>query len=1210
MEMLAPGGTAASAGEARKHLDTVDPASRGMMASFARAVIDETYGDPRSAADAYLATLGRAATSPDEDAPLIGWYAARHLSSLRASLTDLFARDRGALDALLAHPGHIGWRAVADLEDWRAIEVHESAERTGEAYEDEVVRRMGCARNVRLAGPFGHGVEADRDRKFDAEGPEPWPRAWAPDPIRRSVPHILSTTQKTCLAVADEQVQDGTFYAEAFFVSRGERELVVAVQGASVVWIDGVKVLSRGVDQWGSWQRFGAHVAVGDGRHRIVARTLTPAASVRLLNPDGTSAGLETGAAPGAIYGVSPPRILADPNPLEGIVQRSAKGEAPLAEMPVRAAIAASAAHTDQMDDVASTLMGPFAEAPDAAGLALQLASTFAGTDPILSEDARVSRARALRERALGRDPRIWRARLTALLDSAEQHGPAEDIEPMRRLADEVPGEPEILEDLAQLYGRLGWTGDQMRALASLAQRFPDDVSALHAYLELLDDDGAAAEADAVAARIAKLDPDAEVVLDRAIARHDYTAALAELQRLKVRRPDRAEIVSRMADVLARSGDPRAAAEELSKTLAKHPLDVQARFRLADRASAAGDASALRRALAAALQAGANTDDLRAAIDLVEGATDLEPYRADGLETIREFQRWEAGGHHMEGTAARVLDYAAIWVHEDGSSEMLEHEIQKVQSQEAIAAESETEPPAGLVLHLRVIKPDGRIFEPEPIAGKVTLTMPHMEVGDFLEMEHVTRQGGDGAKGRQYQSPHWFFREADKGYWRSEFVVATPADRQLEIETRGNVPAPTEKTVGRFVERRWRVDQSPPAETEPQSPPITEFLPSVRLGWGVTLGATLERIVDLVVDRTPLDPRLRRLALGIVQGVRESATDDRARLLYRWALDHVQEGKETDGRRVITGNTGSRQSAFRYLLRLLGIESELALAKDGLAAPPLGKMSEVEQYGGLIVRLATEHGPRWLTVRDKFAPYGYVPAELREQSAIRIVPGTPAEIVHAPGMADGVRYEGRAEVRSDGSAAMDMTVTFAGERAIVWRNALDRIPEAKLYDFVERELIAPALDGGHVREIHLDGADARDRALSVKLRVEVPELAKPTPSGLSLRPPFVPALSQLAALPERHTPLLRRAAWRAEVHMQVVLPETIRVPASMPRGEAREGAASVVVSDAISGHTIAFDRVVDLPAGRVAPGEEYALWQKFIREADTLLSRNVLLAPP
>jgi cellulose synthase operon protein C len=1206
-EMLAPGGTATGAAAARKKLDALGPSSRGMLASFARAVIDETRGDPRLAADAYVATLAAAAASPDEDAPLIGWYAARHLINLRESVTDLFAHDRSALEGLMARPGHLGWRTVADLEDWRAIEVHESAERTGEAYDDEVVRRMGCARGVSLAGPFGRGVEADRARTFDAEGMQPWPRAWAPDPVRGNVPHILSTTQKTCLAVADEQVQDGTFYAEAYFVSRGDRELVIAVQGATEVWVDGVKVLSRGIDDWGSWQRFGAHVEVGAGRHRVVARTMTPAASVRLLNPDGTAAGVETGPAHGAPYGVEPPRVLDDPNPLEGIVQGLVLGDESFAATPIRAAVAAYAAHVDQMDDVAAAIIEPLVTPEDAGPLALELAATFLAADPVLPEDLRVPRSRALRDRALARDPGMWRARLASLLDAVDEHGAAEEIEPLRRLADDVQGEPEILEDLAQLYGRLGWRGDQMHALASLAKRFPDDVSALHAYLDVVDDDGDAAEADAIAARITKLDPDSEVELDRAMARHDYKAALAELERLKKRRPDRAEIVSRMADILARSGDPRAAADELEKTLEKHPLDVQARFRLADRASAAGDAGALRRALAAALQAGANTDDLRAAIDLVEGATDLEPYRTDGMATVREFQAWEASGHHMDGTAARVLDYAAIWVHEDGSSEMLEHEIQKIQSQEAVAAEAETEPPAGLVLHLRVIKPDGRVYEPEPVAGKPTLTMPHLEVGDFLELEHVTRQAGDGARGRQYQSPHWFFREADKGYWRSEFVVVTPADKPIEIEVRGKVPAATAATVGRFVERRWRVDLSPPAEMEPQSPPITEFLPSVRLGWGVSLAATLDHLVDLARDDTPLDPRLRRMATDIVKGVPASAIDERARRLYRWTVEHVQDGKETDGRRVITGSSGSRQAAFRYLLRLLGIDGELAIAKDGLATPPVGPMSEVEQYESLVMRIATEHGPRWLTVRDKFAPFGYIPAELREQPAIRLVAGTPTEVVHAPGATDGVTYEGRADVRLDGSAALDLVLTFEGDRAIAWRNALDHIPDAKLYDFVEREVVAPSLDGGHVRDIKVVGADSRDEALVMRLAVEVPELAKPTASGLTLRPPFVPPLAQLASLPERHTPLLRRTSWHAQVRVQAVLPDSVKLPAVLPRGEARDGAARVVVSDAVNGHAISFDRVVDLPAGRVAPGDEYASWQKFIRDADTLLSRNVPL---
>jgi len=32
-----------------------------------------------------------------------------------------------------------------------------------------------------------------------------------------------------------------------------------------------------------------------------------------------------------------------------------------------------------------------------------------------------------------------------------------------------------------------------------------------------------------------------------------------------------------------------------------------------------------------------------------------------------------------------------------------------------------------------------------------------------------------------------------------------------------------------------------------------------------------------------------------------------------------------------------------------------------------------------------------------------------------------------------------------------------------------------------------------------------------------------------------------------------------------------------------------------------------LPAGRVQPGEEYAAWQKFVRDADALIAHDVLV---
>ena len=67
------------------------------------------------------------------------------------------------------------------------------------------------------------------------------------------------------------------------------------------------------------------------------------------------------------------------------------------------------------------------------------------------------------------------------------------------------------------------------------------------------------------------------------------------------------------------------------------------------------------------------------------------------------------------------------------------------------------------------------------------------------------------------------------------------------------------------------------------------------------------------------------------------------------------------------------------------------------------------------------------------------------------------------------------------------------------------------------------------------------------------------------------------------------------------------MPAELAHGEERAGEADVAVRDAMTAHAIDFDRVIELPAGRVQPGDEYAAWQKFVRDADALLARDVML---
>lgn len=1208
-ELFAPGGTAKGAEEARQRLLAKKTSNGALFASLGAAIWDEMHGDPRRAAKGYVDALGHARASADPAAPLAAWVSTHHLVGLRGSVANLWRQNATALEAVMASPGAVGWRALAELHEWSSAEALDRAEVAGDAYDALVTGRMGCARAVRIAGPFGRGSAPERRRSFPAEQ-TPWPPSWPEDPSRGTVPHVLETERHRCLTASKEKTEEGIFYVETFFDAPADRDLLVAVQGAVAVWVDDVKVVDRDLRQWGVWQRFGGAVRVPKGRHRVLARIMNDAASVRLLNLDGTAAKLATDTHGDRAHGVVRPVPLADPNPIARIVADAAAGRDP-GLTPLYAALAAHAAWVDGLSDVAATLMQPLVEAKDAAPGALLLAAQYARSDVAYAEQVRRITEKELYSRAYAADPKLWYARAWLVLDDAEQRGPVEAIEPMRALASELPNVPQITEQLARLYGRLGWRAERMRAARDLAERFPDDRDALALYLTALEEDGALAEADEVAARMKSLDPDSEVDLDRALARRDWKAAIAELRRLEKRRPDRKEIAGRIAEVLMRSGDPSAAAAQLEKALAKDPADDKARFRLADHAYAKGDTTALRRALAGALEAGAKGAEIREAVDLIEGASLLEPYRTDGRKVIREFLAWEKAGKRMDGNAARILDYAAVWVHTDGSSEMLEHEILRMQSQEAVDQEAEQKVPDGLVLNLRVIKPDGSVLEPEPVAGKPTLTMPHLEVGDYLEIEHISPFPSEGAKGKRYRGPHWFFREADKGYWRSEFVVMAPKDRPVEIETIGQVPAPKTTERGPFVERRWRVDESPPAPDEPDAPSPREFLPSVRVGWGITLEDTLLRYVDAASEETPLDPRLVKIAREVVKGIAPADADGRARAIYKFVGDNVQDAQESDGRRVITGRAGSRQSAFMYLMRLLGMKTELAVVKSRIAMPPAGKMSEVESYDNVVARIETG-GPRgagtWLTVRDKFAPFGYVPAELRGQPAIRLVPGTPRATTPADGGADGVRIEGRAFLKEDGSASIELTQSYVGRMGIGLRAVFDRVDESKRSEFVETRLLANNVPGARLLELRMENKDDLGAPLVLKMKADVPQLARKVAGGkLLLKQLFSVDIAQIASLPQRQTPLLLGSSSHVAVKFQILTPTTMRLPASLPGGELRDGDRSVLVKDAVDGNAINLVRVVDIPAGRVQPGAEYARFLQFTQSADQLLAREIAL---
>ena len=1223
-EMLVPGGDANRAKEARKRLDKAS--GKGLWGSFARALDDEMHGSFRRAALAYLDTVAAARASDHPDAPLVAWYSSHQLLRLRSSVTGLWESGAEVVLAAIDKPGHLGWRARSELAEWWSLDgLPKEPAAPGKTSLDVAADRFGCIKKGRFAGPFGHLAPSDHRTRFEAERAGPWPRLFPADPQRVDRARVLSTERHGCQLRTAEPVAGGVFYAETFVDLPVERELIIAVQGMFALLVDDTEIITRERRQWGVWPRFGARVRLSAGRHRVLARVGSPETGIRILAPDGTPADVEVSDDPTAPYVLSPPEVLSDPNVLEPFLASLGVPKAPLAIRPTEARdttdpisrfLAATLAHIDGQDDVSSVLLEPLVKDPGrATGPALSQEAVFIEKDPIFAQSEARDLVKDIRGRAAAKDPALWWPLFWLSLDEVDKLGAPEAAAKLAALADKFAEVPDIMKGLGQIYARAGWSVEHTRNVKETARRFPNDVDALYALLHVHDERGDVAEADKIAARIEVLKPEAEIALERALERRDWGAAIRELQHIGEEHKDRRDIAAKISDLLTRAGKERESMAALERAVKNAPDDAAGRLALADARFARGDRGALRAALVEAIQTGADTTALREAIELVEGSTELSPYRIDGKKVIAEF---EASGVRMPGTAARVLDYSTIWVHADGSARMLEHEIIGIQSREGIEQHAEQQIPRGLVLKLRTIKKDGTILEPEFVEDKPTVTMPHLEEGDYIETETLTTLRGDGRGGRTFEGPRWFFREEKIPYFRSEFVIVSPKNRPLDVEVGGKVPEPLLSENGAFFIRRYRVDRSPALPEEPASAPTAEFLPNVRIGWGINLEDTVARVVEAASDETPRDPRLVRIAESIVtqSGVegekpapRPSSIDEQARRIYRWVLTNVEAGRETDGRRIVIGKSGNRTEAFLYLCRLLNIDAKLGVVRDRLTAPSRGPLSEAESYNAIAVRLGTEHGPRWMVVRDKFAPYGYLPSSLRGQPAIVLTSGAPRETTPAQGSADGVTYEGTVELREDGSATLKLEERFEGKFAIMLRGALENLPDAQRDEAIETKLIGQALPGARLRALDVQHLGDLDVPLVLAMDLEMNDFAVAREGELVISPPFALNLGPLAALPTRETPLYvaEQSSISSTVKLVVKLPKGARLASELVSTSTRDGDRTATVKDRFESETLIFDRSIIIPAGRVQP-EAYATFQTFVRDAETALHRDVVLA--
>lgn len=949
------------------------------------------------------------------------------------------------------------------------------------------------------------------------------------------------------------------------------------------------------------------------GRARIALRVAAPAGATSLAlafhPPDPTVAfrfSAPGGAPPaaGAGWSAAPIRCAADPRAL---LLRAAL---PAWYRPVASYLAAEqAAACGDSDEVYDRVAESTREAPAFASPFL-LGALSLVDDGVFPEQISIEQARRALSALLARDPALGRATYNRAILALR----ADEVEVALRLFREAlvrwPGDGQLWAGLARVYRQRGWSADEEAALERAVSLAPGDCSLLEdliAVKQLRRDAAAVSRLSALARRC---DAGSDAVARRLREAGKASEAASEYRRLAELDPERVWLRRELASALAIAGRPGEARRELERMVADRTAGAEDLIRIADLRALAGDRAGAIAGLRRAHQLMPWSAPIRAALERLEGRSELEPYRVDGRAAIAAYRK---RGRTPDAPAVLVQDRMVARIFEGGGKLTLTHNIIQVLSKEGIERWGELKLPAEAeVLTLRSIKSDGTTREPEEIAGKRSVSIPDLEVGDFVEMEYVdVERPPSGYAGTSVQT--FYFASFEVPMVVSEYLVVAPRSLDLVVDRRAGAPAPERRLRGALVELRFTARDRPRMVPEPRSVSPEEYLPAVR----IAAGSSWERIRDAIVTRAE---RLLRSAWPVREFkrrvlARASGARGAAEALYAEVTEKIaaQGPFLASAARTVASRSGSRYAALVALLREAGIAAELWLVKPRTADQAPSRIPQPAAFGVPLVYCPLERGPVFLDPRDPAVPFGYVPVELRGAPALRLARGQPA-LDWVPPRPEGAqdRREVRATVNleRDGTARVEVSEEVTGSVAVVLRATMRKTTPQQLRKLFEGAALAFFFPGAVLDRLEIEGARETARPLRLRYSFVTGSLAQAEAGGLKVKIGFfAPYLARIylgLARRERAFQLANHVPTTVELRVEPPTGLQASVPSAV---ELRSEFGSLSrTASTLFGGGLRVRTALDVYFRRVAP-KDYPAFSRFARAIDDHFQAEVRFAP-
>jgi len=1138
------------------------------------------HGDFDRALDGFLGTLERATDGPFTELAAAG---VEELAELAPGFAERVpARLSPVLPRLPLPARHTATDVLTELA-YRAGDVGRVR---------ELASASRCATDWRVIGPFGPRDLLGFDTSFPAEATGPLAARYDLGPGRGEQPTRTHEARGCAVHLGGGAIgAGGVTYAETFveIAQAGPQTLRLETPNAVEVRIDGERVI-RLDHRRETLRRVTYHpIELSAGRHEIEVKVAT-----RHPNP---------------ILAIS-------------IAPGHADTTLPEGEDPWSTYVAASTLFSrGAVVDARERLRPAGAAAQEGSATMRILQSAVALADPMVTDDMRRDRARDYLRAAGNKDEGAWfpvfqRARLEAA-EGRDQEAIAILREANGRWPAVLPFKLTLLE---LLLGR-GWDDQADALVASAREAVPGACSPIRGALVLAQRRDRIDLVDRHVEELLACDARAGERYQILVAGRRWDDAERELARLIALEPvqSRDRFLPSRLDLAESRADRDAVLRVLEEMRARSPRSPTSWLSLADRALAEGDRSRALEVLSGAIaQEPTDMADLRRVRTALGGPFELDGFRVRGEEAIAAYREANAS---YDQPQVLVFDYSAIRVFEDMSSLQLVHQIYEARSDEAIDELGEFEPPGGAyLLTLQTIKPDGARLEPELIEGKDTISLPSLAVGDLVEMEYVRVLDPPAGLPNGVLGDRFYFASYEVPFFRSEQVLITPPGVDVTVDSRGSAPetrqsAGPEGTPEGTTVRRWRVDRSTPLVPEPASVSAREYLPSINWSVNASWSSFLDGLRDVLADRDVIDPAAMRLARQVAG---EGDDRTRAERLYRWLLDETENNDDVFGEApvMIAQRTGNRVRMLHYLLGLVGIRSDLLVARGLGNDQTRSEVADEETYTNLVLRLGAGESAVYLQPTARGVPFGYLNPALRGQDALVLTASSQGgvqrvELPASLGPADSVlsdsrRVEITARVARDGGAEVEIVETFRGVEAIGWRNDLESIPDAVLEQRFEEAYVGRMLSGAELQELRITGRDEPNEPFVLRYVVRVPALARRQGGALVLSGLFPTALGpRFARLDERTT----AQVVGPPIHLDVVLRVTTEdgAPAvRLPPVSLEHGGAKLTTSSREEGGFLVVERHLEVPMMRVS-ARDYPAFAAFCRAVDEAEQREIPL---